>query len=111
MVKSRETERGDIVWIDFDPTKGHEQAGLRPAIVISPSKYNSMTGLALVCPITRKQKGYFFEVAIDGPESESYALVDQIRSIDIKERIIKKSGKITNIEMDEILSRVAFLFQ
>ena len=53
-------ERGDIVWIDFSPTKGHEQSGGRPAVVISPLKYNTLYALALVCPLTTKYKKYFF---------------------------------------------------
>jgi mRNA interferase MazF len=57
-------ERGDIAWLSFDPQAGHEQAGRRPALVISPSEYNRRTGLMLVCPITNKVKGYLFEVPI-----------------------------------------------
>ena len=58
-------DRGDIVWLNFTPQTGHEQQGKRPAVVISPQSYNSKARLALFCPITKKQKGYPFEVKID----------------------------------------------
>ena len=82
--------RGDIVWLDFDPQAGHEQAGKRPAIVISPKKYNSKVGLALFQPITSKQKGYPFEVLL--PKNlpiSGVILSDQIKSLDWKRRKIK----------------------
>ena len=56
--------RGDIVWLQFDPQAGHEQAGRRPALVVSPSAYNGRVGLALFCPLTTSIKGYPFEVAV-----------------------------------------------
>ncbi|KKR43670.1 hypothetical protein A2356_00800 [Candidatus Nomurabacteria bacterium RIFOXYB1_FULL_39_16] len=112
MVKSSTIpERGDIVWIDFSPTKGHEQAGLRPAVVISPTKYNSFSGLVLVCPVTSKRKDYFFEVQIEGLKEKSFILADQIRTFDIKERIKKTTGRVSDIEINEILARVATLFK
>lgn len=83
-------ERGDIVWLDFDPQAGHEQAGKRPAILISPKKYNSKVGLALFQPITSKQKGYPFEVLL--PKNlpiSGVILSDQIKSLDWKIRKIK----------------------
>jgi mRNA interferase MazF len=104
-------ERGDIVWIDFSPTKGHEQSGLRPAVVISTTKYNSFSGLVLVCPMTSKRKNYFFEVAVKGPKERSFVLADQIRSFDIKERIKKTTGKVSTLEINEILARASVLFQ
>ena len=104
-------ERGDIVWIDFSPTKGHEQSGLRPAVVISPRQYNSFSGLALVCPMTSKHKDYFFEVLVQGPKGKSFVLADQVRSFDIKERIKKTTGKISEIEINEILARASTLFK
>ncbi len=66
MVKQKDfiPDRGHIVWIDFDPQSGHEQAGRRPALVVSPAAYNEKIGLALLCPITRRVKGYPFEVGI-----------------------------------------------
>lgn len=78
--------RGDIVWIDFDPTKGHEQKGRRPAIVISSEKYNAISGRALVCPITSKSKGYAFEVVYKGQHIQGAILADQVRTLDFRER-------------------------
>jgi mRNA interferase MazF len=83
--KPGEFNRGDIVWLDFTPTKGHEQAGRRPAIVLSPLEYNARAGLMLVCPITSKTKGYPFEIKVEG-KIRGAILVDQIRSVDWRER-------------------------
>jgi len=104
-------ERGDIVWIDFSPTKGHEQSGLRPAVIISGNQYNSFSNLVLACPVTTKQKDYFFKVKITGLDKDSFVLVDQVRTFDIKERVKKITGKINNSEMNEILAKVGVLFQ
>jgi mRNA interferase MazF len=69
-------ERGDIVWLDFDPQVGHEQAGHRPAVVLSHRAYNAKTGLAIVCPMTRQvDKGWPFTVVID---PTSGIIADQI---------------------------------
>ncbi|MDQ3707608.1 MAG: endoribonuclease MazF [Chloroflexota bacterium] len=74
--------RGDLVFLDFDPVKGHEQAGVRPALVLSPISYNSKVGLALVCPITSRAKGYPFEVALPaGLAIGGVILTDQVKSI------------------------------
>jgi mRNA interferase MazF len=74
-------EAGDIVWLHFDPQAGHEQAGHRPAVVISPSAYNGKTGLMLCCPMTTRIKGYPFEVELSGART-SVVLADQIKSLD-----------------------------
>ena len=112
MVKnSISIKRGDIVWIDFNPTRGHEQSGLRPAVVISTEKYHSFSGLILVCPMTSKGKDYFFEVAIRGPKGRSFVLADQLRTFDMKERVIKKTGKVSETEMGEILAKVSVLLE
>jgi mRNA interferase MazF len=79
--------RGHIVWIDFDPQSGHEQAGRRPAFVVSPAAYNEKIGLALLCPITNQVKGYPFEVALPkGTDVSGVILADQIKSLDWKSR-------------------------
>jgi mRNA interferase MazF len=76
-------ERGDIVWLQFDPQAGHEQAGKRPALVLSPSAYNGRVGLALLCPITSQRKGYPFEVELPaGMKVQGVVLADQIKSLD-----------------------------
>ncbi|MBD2441601.1 endoribonuclease MazF [Nostoc sp. FACHB-110] len=80
-------QQGDIVWIDFTPQVGREQAGRRPAIIVSPFKYNRRVGLTLVCPITTKVKGYPFEVALpEGLVVSGVILADQIKSFDWRER-------------------------
>lgn len=89
-------EAGDIAWISFDPQAGHEQAGRRPGLVISPAKYNGPTGFALVCPITSKVKGYPFEVPIAGKRIEGVVLTDQLRSLDANARqfaFIERAGE------------------
>ena len=79
-------DRGDIVWVDFDPQRGHEQAGRRPALTVSPQAYNRKTGLALMCPITSKIKDYPFEVFIAQNKIQGAVLADQIQSLDWRER-------------------------
>jgi mRNA interferase MazF len=80
-------DRGDIIWLRFDPRVGHEQAGRRPALVISPKTYNSKVGLALCCPITSNVKGYPFEVVLpEGLEATGAILCDQLRSLDWRAR-------------------------
>ena len=83
-------DRGDVVWLDFNPQAGHEQSGRRPAVVLSPAAYNAKVGLALVCPITNQAKGYPFEVAI--PNDTTVAgviLADQVKSLDWRARRAK----------------------
>jgi mRNA interferase MazF len=76
-------ERGDVVWISLSPQAGHEQAGRRPALVLSPSAYNAKVGLALVCPITGQVKGYPFEVLVPtGLPVKGAVLADQVKSVD-----------------------------
>lgn len=75
------------MWLDFDPPAGHEQAGRRPAVVISPAVYNRLLGLALLCPITTRRKGYLWEVPLpDGLPVNGYILTDQLRSLDWRAR-------------------------
>lgn len=76
-------DRGDVVWISFHPREGHEQAGLRPALVLSPRSYNHKVGLAILCPLTSETKGYPFEVAVpDGLKATGVILSDQVKSMD-----------------------------
>lgn len=94
-------EAGDIVWLRFDPQAGHEQAGLRPAVVLSPARYNERAGLMLCCPLTTKRKGYPFEVPIDD-ERKSAALSDQVKSLDWIARDAQRKGKVSTGELSEI---------
>ncbi|GMR24152.1 MAG: endoribonuclease MazF [Acidobacteriota bacterium] len=80
-------DRGEIVWLHFDPQAGHEQSGRRPAIVVSPAAYNRKVGLGLFCPITNRVKGYPYEVLLpDGLDVSGAVLSDQIKSLDWKAR-------------------------
>lgn len=80
-------KKRDIVWINFNPKSGKEQAGRRPALVVSSSRYNRLVGLALVCPITTKIKGFMFEILIpEGLEISGVVLADQVKSLDYKTR-------------------------
>ena len=80
-------DRGDIVRLTFDPQAGHEQAGRRPAVILSPKAYNARVGLALICPVTTKVKGYPFEVALPANLAASgVVLADQVKSLDWRER-------------------------
>mgnify|MGYP001052191720 CR=1 FL=1 len=79
--------RGDAVWLQFNPQAGSEQAGRRPAVVISPEAYNGRVGLMICCPITNQQKGYPFEVALpDGVGVTGVILSDQVKSLDWRAR-------------------------
>lgn len=94
-------DAGDVVWLQFDPQAGHEQAGHRPALVLSPSLYNEKTGLMLCCPMTTQVKGYPFEVSI-ADARKSVALADQVKSLDWKARKAKRRGKATRAELSDV---------
>jgi mRNA interferase MazF len=102
-------ERGDIVWLNFDPQSGHEQKGKRPAVVISPKEYNEKTGLGLFCPITSKIKDYPFEVKIQNKKISGVALSDQIKSLDWKTRGIEFIIKASSETINEIIDKVGVL--
>ena len=90
-------EAGDIVWLHFTPQAGHEQAGHRPALVLSPAAYNR-TGLMLCCPMTTKIKGYPFEVPI-ADDPPSVVLSDQVKSLDWRARSARRKGRVTGAEL------------
>src|SRR6267143_5453401 len=94
-------DAGDIVWINFDPQAGHEQAGHRPAVVLSPAAYNAKTSLMLCCPMPTQIKSYPFEVLIAGP-SRSAVLADQIKSLDWRGRRTKRKGVVPPAELAEV---------
>jgi mRNA interferase MazF len=102
-------ERGDVIWLNFSPQIGHEQQGKRPAVVISPQAYNQKTGLALLCPITTKEKGYPFEVRINNVKIHGVVLSDQIKSLDWKQRGAEFIVKSRNSEMSEIMEKLSVL--
>lgn len=94
--------RGDVVWLAFDPQAGHEQAGRRPALVVSPAAYNGKTGLALFCPVTSQVKGYPFEVALPpGLAVNGSVLSDQLKSLDWR---VRKAERICTVPDDLVLT-------
>ncbi|HBT47837.1 MAG TPA: endoribonuclease MazF [Peptococcaceae bacterium] len=113
MVNAVETyipERGDIVWLQFNPRAGHEQAGRRPALVISPQLYNGKVGLALFCPITTKAKGYPFEVEIPaGLKITGVILADQVKSLDWQAREAQFACKVPAEVVAEVQAKVQVL--
>ena len=103
-------DRGDIVWIDFTPQVGHEQAGRRPALVISPASYNGLVGLAIMCPITSRRKGYPFEVSIpEGSGVSGVVLADQLKSLDWRGRKAEIAGQAGQDVTIEVLAKVKTL--
>ena len=103
-------ERGDVVWITLDPQAGHEQAGRRPALVLSPSAYNGRVGLALFCPITNQVKGYPFEVVIpDGSPVTGVVGADQIKSLDWRARQAALIGEVPEDVVTQVLQRLQVL--
>lgn len=95
-------ERGDVVWLNLSPVSGHEQAGVRPALVVSTRSFNLMTGLALICPVTSRVKGYPFEVLIQLDGVDGAVLVDQLRSVDWKARKAQVVSKIPAAKITEV---------
>ena len=108
MVRRYVPEAGDIVWLHFDPQAGHEQAGHRPALVLSPSAYNEKTGLMLCCPMTTQIKGYPFEVRIAGARPGA-ALADQVKSLDWIVRRATRKGTVSAAELSEARAKAIAL--
>jgi mRNA interferase MazF len=105
-------ERGDAVWITLDPQAGHEQAGRRPALVLSPSAYNGRVGLALLCPITRQVKGYPFEVPLPtGLPVTGVVGADQVKSLDWRARKASRISAIPKEVVAEVVRRLETLLQ
>lgn len=103
-------DRGDLIWLTFDPQTGREQAGRRPALVLSPKSYNQKAGLAILCPITSQVKGYPFEVLLPAGLVVSGAiLADHLKSVDWKVRQTKKAGKVPASVIANVLSRLSSL--
>lgn len=103
-------KRGDVVWISFNPQAGHEQAGHRPALVISPESYNRKVGLALLCPITSQAKGYPFEVVVPtGLKAEGVVLSDQVKSMDWKVRGASFLCSLPESAVRQVLGKVGTL--
>ena len=100
-------QRGDVVWLSFSPQAGHEHAGRRPGLVLSPAKYNGKVGLMLACPITSRAKGYPFEVEIPiGAGVSGVILSDQLRSLDWRERRAEYAGKVDAGTLDNVRAKL-----
>jgi mRNA interferase MazF len=91
MARTYVPEAGDVVWLEFSPQAGHEQAGHRPALVLSPASYNGKTGMMVCCPMTTQIKGYPFEVVIS-TSPPSAILSDQVKSLDWRARRAKRKA-------------------
>ena len=105
-------DRGDIVWLEFDPQAGHEQAGHRPAVVLSPRAYNQKSGLALFCPITSRIKGYPFEVVLPpGLTVQGAVLCDQLKSLDWAARRSRLAVRLPVEVIEDILARIHALLR
>src|SRR5215470_13284047 len=103
-------ERGDAVWITLDPQAGHEQAGRRPALVLSPSAYNGRVGLALFCPITSRAKGYPFEVPLPaGLPVAGVVGADQVKSLDWRARNASRIATVPEEVVVEVVRRLQTL--
>lgn len=101
-------EAGDVVWLQFDPQAGREQAGHRPAVVLSPSSYNVRAGMIVCCPTTTRIKGYPFEVVLSG-SPPSVVLADQVKSQDWRARKATRKGQVSPAELAEVRAKLRAL--
>lgn len=104
-------EEADIIWLNFTPQSGHEQAGRRPAVVLSPKAYNSRAGLVVCVPVTNQIKGYPFEVVLSGADTTGAALADQVKSLDWQASQAERKGTATMVEMAEIRAKIKSLLK
>ena len=103
-------DAGDLIWLNFTPQAGHEQAGRRPALVLSPVTYNDKASLAVVCPITSHAKGYPFEVSLPkGLPLGGVILADHLKSLDWRERRAEHAGRVSSSILEETLDRISVL--
>jgi len=113
MVKSKTyiPDRGDIVWLDFNPQSGHEQRGRRPALTVSYKEYNEKVGLGLFCPVTSRIKGYPFEVEVEAKSVSGCVLSDQIKSLDWTVRNIEYIDKLDEEKLNDVISNIVILMR
>jgi len=104
-------DAGDVVWLKFDPQAGHEQAGHRPALVISPANYNGKSGLMVCCPMSTKVKGHPFEVLTEVDGIECAVLSDQVKPLDWKIRRAKKKATVSTDVMLHVRAKIKALLQ
>ena len=101
-------DAGDIVWLNFSPQAGHEQAGHRPALVLSPAGYNGATSLMVCCPMTKQMKNYPFEVVVKGPPTGA-VLADHVKSLDWRSRKAARRGSVSPAELAEVRAKILAL--
>jgi mRNA interferase MazF len=105
-------DRGDVVWIALNPQAGHEQAGRRPAVVVSPRSYNGKVGLGLFCPITSRVKGYPFEVVLPSDQPvKGVVLADQVKSLDWRVRRAELAARLPDDTCAEVVGKLATLLE
>jgi mRNA interferase MazF len=102
-------DRGDIVKLNFSPQEGHEQAGYHPALILSPARYNKLSSLALMCPITNQSKGFRFEVVLEERRTTGVVLSDQVKSFDWRARQVKFIEKAPDYLVEEVLAKIETL--
>jgi mRNA interferase MazF len=104
-------EAGDVVWLEFNPQAGHEQAGHRPALVLSPAAYNIKKGLMVCCPLSTQVKGYPFEVLAQIDGQLGVVLSDQVKSLDWRVRKAKKKGAVPEDVLQDVRAKIKALLQ
>lgn len=103
-------DRGDIVKLNFSPQEGHEQAGDRPALILSPARYNKLSSLALMCPITNQSKGWRFEVELSEEiQITGVVLSDQVKSFDWRARQVKFVERVPDELVEEVMAKIETL--
>jgi mRNA interferase MazF len=108
MTRSAVPDAGDIAWLAFSPQAGHEQAGHRPAVVLSPATYNRKTSMMICCPMTTQIKGYPFEVIISA-NPPSAILADQVKSLDWRARRAIRKGQVSEVVLNEVRAKIKAL--
>jgi len=109
MAASYVPDEADIIWLNFTPQSGHEQAGRRPAVVLSPKAYNSRAGLVVCVPVTKQIKGYPFEVVLSGAGATGAALADQVKSLDWRMRRAGLICKVPRQTISEVIDKLGAL--
>ena len=102
-------DAGDVIWVDFSPTQGHEQSGRRPAVVVSVRSYTKASGLCTACPITSHAKGYANEVACNTKSVQGVVLIDQLKTFDVDARKLVRAGKISPAVLRDIRTRIGLI--